>query len=192
MLNKLSLIGLPKPFQRQYLAYCLLHWVSRVQVTILSLRGGKKLVVACLRLVFYKCRQVRHHSDWLKYCLGVCLFEMSTLLKLIQSLLLSTSVSKYYWAEAMLTAVLLSNITTSSVTANMSTYSHLHRHSFDYSLPHTFGCFCFFLLPSYEQDKLSPKTKKCIFLGYSFTYKGYQCYDPTTIRLRIARHLSFF
>jgi len=36
------------------------------------------LVVSLSRLVFYKCRQVRHRSDWLKSCLGVCLFGVST------------------------------------------------------------------------------------------------------------------
>jgi len=46
VLNKLSLIGLLRPFQRQYLAYCLLHWIGRVQVTVLSLKVEQKLVVS--------------------------------------------------------------------------------------------------------------------------------------------------
>jgi len=92
----------------------------------------------------------------------------------------------------MLTAALLINIIPSSVTANMSPNSRLHRRSFDYFLLRTFGCVCFVLLPSHEQEKLSLKIRKCIFLRYSFAYKRYRCYDPTTNQLRIVQHVSFF
>ena len=91
----------------------------------------------------------------------------------------------------MLIAALLI-ITPSSVIADMSMYSRLYGHFFYYSLLCTFKCVCFVLLPSPERDKLSFKTSKCIFLGFSSTCKGYQCYDPTTKWLRIAWHVSFF
>src|SRR4051812_39885251 len=55
----------------------------------------------------------------------------------------------------------------------------------------SFGCVCFVLLPSHEQEKLSPKTNRCIFVGYSLSHKGYMSYDPMTRRLCIARHVSF-
>ena len=92
----------------------------------------------------------------------------------------------------MLIATLLISTTPSSVPANVSPYSCLCGHSFDYSLFRTFGCAYIVLLPSHERDTLSFKTGKCIFLGYSSTHNGYQCYDPNTKRLRIARHVSFF
>ena len=92
----------------------------------------------------------------------------------------------------MLTAALLINITLSSVTANVSSYSRLYGHFFNYSLLHTFEFVCFVLLPSYERDKLSFRTGKCIFLGFYFAHKEYQCYDSTTKCLRIAWHISSF
>ena len=109
-----------------------------------------------------------------------------------RSLLLSASIRKCYWAEAVLTAALLINITSSSVTADISSYSRMYGHSFNYSLLRTFDCVCFIFFPSYERDKLSFKTSKCIFLGYNSAHKENRCYDPTTKWLGIARHVSFF
>ena len=40
------LIGLHRPLQRQYLAYYLLHWISKARVIALSLEDGQKLVVS--------------------------------------------------------------------------------------------------------------------------------------------------
>src|SRR3954462_2282312 len=55
----------------------------------------------------------------------------------------------------------------------------------------TFGCVCFVLLPNRGKAKLSSKTNRCIFVGYSSAHKGYRCYDPITKRLRIAKYVSF-
>src|SRR4051812_18720968 len=67
----------------------------------------------------------------------------------------------------------------------------MHGVPFDYSSLRTFSCVCFVLLPNHEKDKLSSKTYRCIFVGYSSSHKGYRCYDPITKRLRIAKHVSF-
>ena len=43
-------------------AYCLLHWISRVQVADSSpLRWVKNWPSACLELFFCRCQQVRHY-----------------------------------------------------------------------------------------------------------------------------------
>src|SRR3954466_104128 len=114
------------------------------------------------------------------------------LLDVTRALLLSAYVPKTFWAEAVLTATLLINVTPSSAIGNVTPYSRMHTSPFDYSLLRTFGCTCFVLLPTHEKDKLSAKTSRCIFVGYSPAHKGYRCYDPVTRRLRIAKHVSFF
>src|SRR3954463_8296160 len=98
---------------------------------------------------------------------------------------------KSYWAEAVLTATLLINITPSSAIGNETPHSRMHNTSFDYTLLRTFGCVCFVLLPPHEKDKLSSKSCICIFVGYSPAHKGYRYYDPVTKCLRIAKHVSF-
>src|SRR4051812_19678316 len=98
---------------------------------------------------------------------------------------------KSYWAEAVLTATLLVNITPSSAIGHDTPYSRMYTTSFDYTVLRTFGCVCYVLLFFHEKDKLSSKSCRCIFVGYSPTHKGYRCYDPVTKRLRIAKHVSF-
>ena len=54
-----------------------------------------------------------------------------------------------------------------------------------------FGCACFPLLRPYNDNKLQPKTKMCIFLGYANQYKGYLCFDVVANRTYISRHVIF-
>ncbi|KAL0301601.1 UNVERIFIED_CONTAM: Retrovirus-related Pol polyprotein from transposon RE1 [Sesamum radiatum] len=49
--------------------------------------------------------------------------------------------------------------------------------------PRVFGCVCFVYIHSPNLDTLSPRSVKCIFLGYSRTQKGYRCYDPQSLPL---------
>src|SRR3954467_11599215 len=69
------------------------------------------------------------------------------LLDVTRSLLLSASMPKSYWAEAVLTATLLINITPSSAIGHDTPCSRMHTTSFDYTVLRTFGCVCYELLP---------------------------------------------
>ncbi|KAL0393252.1 UNVERIFIED_CONTAM: Retrovirus-related Pol polyprotein from transposon RE1 [Sesamum radiatum] len=58
--------------------------------------------------------------------------------------------------------------------------------------PRVFGCVCFVHIHSPSLDKLSPRSVKCIFLGYSRTQKGYRCYDPQSRRSFTFADVTFF
>ena len=58
--------------------------------------------------------------------------------------------------------------------------------------PRVFGCTCFVHILTPEQDKLSAKATKCIFLGYSRLQKGYHCYSPQTHQLFLCTDVTFF
>lgn len=58
--------------------------------------------------------------------------------------------------------------------------------------PKIFGCICFVHLYLGLQDKLSPKSLKCIFLGYYRTQKGYICYSPLMKKKFVATDVTFF
>ena len=65
-LVSLDLLGPSHRLLRTTSAYCLLHWISRVQVADSSpLRWVKIWPSACLPLVFCRCQQVRHCSGQL-------------------------------------------------------------------------------------------------------------------------------
>lgn len=46
----------------------------------------------------------------------------------------------------------------------------------DYSWLRSFGCICFPHVDSSMRNKLAPKARQCIFLGYSAINKGYCCF----------------
>ncbi|RVW97006.1 Retrovirus-related Pol polyprotein from transposon RE2 [Vitis vinifera] len=58
--------------------------------------------------------------------------------------------------------------------------------------PHVFGCTCFVHILTPEQDKLSAKAMKCLFLGYSRLQKGYRCYSLETHRYFLSADVTFF
>jgi len=46
-----------------------------------------------------------------------------------------------------------------------------------------FGCAAYAHVPKDERQKLDPKARKCVFLGYGTETKGYRLYDPKCARV---------
>ena len=44
-----------------------------------------------------------------------------------------------------------------------------------------FGCVAYSHIPKDERTKLSPKARRCIFLGYGEVTRGYRLYDPSKV-----------
>lgn len=49
----------------------------------------------------------------------------------------------------------------------------------------------FSLLKKLCKDKFAKKTYHCVFIGYSYFHKGYQCLNPETNKVYISRHVVF-
>ncbi|CAL1378920.1 unnamed protein product [Linum trigynum] len=111
---------------------------------------------------------------------------------LTRALLLASHVPSRFWPEAVATAVRLINYQITPVLRNTSPFFALYSRHPDYSRLRVFGCLCFVLLPKRERTKLTSKTARCVFLGYSDIHKGYLCYDPVVQRVRIASTVVFF
>ncbi len=54
-----------------------------------------------------------------------------------------------------------------------------------------FGCHSFVHIPKDERKKLDFKSKKCVFLGYGSTSKGYRLYDPVKKKVILSRDVIF-
>ena len=108
---------------------------------------------------------------------GVAERKHRHILETARALLLSASVPRHSWAEAIMTSVYIINRTPSIVLAGVTPFERLHSCVPSYSHLRTFGCVCFVLLPSIERTKLSPRSAMCVLLGYSSEHKGYRCYD---------------
>ncbi|CAL1402230.1 unnamed protein product [Linum trigynum] len=112
--------------------------------------------------------------------------------ELTRAMLLASHVPARFWPEAVATAVRLINYQITPVLGQLSPHYALFKTHPDYSRLRVFGCTCFVLLPRKDRSKLSSKTSRCVFLGYSDIHKGYLCYDPSVQRLRISCDVVFF
>lgn len=91
--------------------------------------------------------------------------------------ILHHNVPSHFWGDALLIACYLTNRIPSSVLQDQIPYSTLNPQYDLYPVPlRFFGCTCFVHDLSPGKYKLSAKSLKCIFLGYSHIQKGYHCF----------------
>ena len=72
-----------------------------------------------------------------------------------------------------------------------SPYFLLFRNQPNYTKLKIFGCQCLPWLRPYRTHKLQTRSTPCVFLGYSSTQSAYLCFDPSTNRLFVSRHVRF-
>jgi hypothetical protein len=96
-----------------------------------------------------------------------------------------------FWDEAFDTATFLINRLPSSINKQKSPFELLFGEIPDYKFLKIFGCECFPYLRPYNTNKLSFRSKSCVFLGYSKPHVGYKCLDILTGKIYIARHVIF-
>jgi hypothetical protein len=70
------------------------------------------------------------------------------------------------------------------------TFLLYNRHP-SYTHLRTFGCLCYPLLASTTINKLQNRSTACVFLGYPSNHRGYKCYDISSRRIIISRHVLF-
>jgi hypothetical protein len=116
---------------------------------------------------------------------------LRTLNNVVRTLLIHVAMPPPYWAEALSTAVFLTNRRPSSSIHNGIPYHLLNRKMPDYSILRVFGCLCYPNLSATTPHKLSPRSTACVCLGYPPSQKGYRCLDVSTRKIIISRHVVF-
>uniref|UniRef100_A0A453KX44 Integrase catalytic domain-containing protein n=1 Tax=Aegilops tauschii subsp. strangulata TaxID=200361 RepID=A0A453KX44_AEGTS len=96
-----------------------------------------------------------------------------------------------FWVEALHTATYLLNRRPSRAINDHTPYYLLHGTHPTYDHLRVFGCLCFPNTSATMSHKLSPRSTRCIFLGYPLEHKGYRCYDLSTRRVIVSRHVVF-
>lgn len=107
------------------------------------------------------------------------------------ALLAQANMPLSYWDEAFNTACFLINRMPSRTIQQDTPLHKLFGKSPDYSMLRVFGCACWPNLRPYNNKKLSFRTTRCIFLGYSSSHKGYKCLNRSTGRIYISRDVVF-
>ncbi|KAD5508144.1 hypothetical protein E3N88_15847 [Mikania micrantha] len=110
---------------------------------------------------------------------------------IIRTLLTYASLPPTFWHHALQMATYLLNILPSKTKHNQTpTYLLFHKHP-SYNHLRTFGCLCYPLIPSTSINKLQSRSSPCVFLGYPSNHRGYKCFDLSTRKIVISRHVVF-
>ena len=97
------------------------------------------------------------------------------IIKLGLTLLSQSNLPFQFWWEAVHTAVYHINRLPTLVLKLLSPYEKLFKHKLDYTFLKCFNCLCYPYLRDFNKHKFDFHTTKCIFIGYSPSYKGYKC-----------------
>ena len=97
-----------------------------------------------------------------------------------------------YWGKAALTAAYLHNQTESHVLLpGWTPYEMLHGQHPNLSHLRVWGCCAFTRIPLEQQDKLGPKSREVLFMGYPPGVKGYCVRDVKTGQFFNSRNVIF-
>jgi hypothetical protein len=107
----------------------------------------------------------------------------------ICTLLIQASLLGRYWAEGLHTTTYLLNCLPTTTIQTACPHLALFGSAPSYEHLRVFGCTCYHNTTSTVPHKLSPCSTRCVFLGYSADHKGYRCFDLSTNRLIVSRHV---
>jgi hypothetical protein len=106
-------------------------------------------------------------------------------------MLIQTSLPGRYWAEGLHTAVYLLNRLPTKTISAACPHVALFDSAPSYEHIHVFSCACYPNITATASHKFTPRSTRCVFLGYFVDHKGYRCLDLSTNRLLVSRHVVF-
>jgi hypothetical protein len=109
----------------------------------------------------------------------------------IRTLLIKAFLPGRYWVEGLHTATYLLNRLPTTAIQVACPHLALFGSAPSYEHLRVFGCTCYPNTTATASHKLSPRSTRCVFLGYSADHKGYYCLDLSTNHLIISRHVVF-
>lgn len=107
------------------------------------------------------------------------------------AMLFHSHVPLKFWVDAFSTTTFIINCLPTPLLDNRSPFEVLFGKPHSYSNFHPFGCLVFPYLRDYAPHKLAPRSRPCVFLGYSMSHHGFRCLDRLTNQVFISRHAVF-
>ena len=117
--------------------------------------------------------------------------QIRTLNNIVRTLLAHASLPYTFWHHALQMATYLTNILPHKGLSYSSPLHILFHKEPSYSHLRVFGCLCYPLFPSTTIHKLQARSTPCVFLGFPSNHRGYKCYDPSSRKIIICRHVIF-
>jgi len=122
---------------------------------------------------------------------GVAERKNRTIFEAVRSMLSQSGLPKSFWGEAVSTANYVINRSPSAALSNITPYEALNKRKPNVGHFRVFGCVTYSHIPDEMRRKLDFKSKRCVFVGYGNTTKGYRLYDFVAKRVFYSRNLFF-
>ena len=97
-----------------------------------------------------------------------------------------------FWGECILAAVYIINRTPTPLLGNKTPFEMLYNTPPNFNTLRVFGCLCFAHNKKTRGDKFASRSRKCIFVGYPATKKGWKVYDMETGEIFVSRDVKFY
>jgi hypothetical protein len=109
----------------------------------------------------------------------------------IRTFLLQAHLPARFWAEGLHTSTYVLNHLPSTVCLAPTPHQALFGTPLRYDHLRVFGCACYPNTAATAPHKIAPCSTLCVFLGYSPDHKGNRCFDLSSRRVLISRHVVF-
>ena len=103
---------------------------------------------------------------------GVAERRNRTLMEMVRSMMAQANLPITYWGDALLTAAFILNRVPSK-SVSTTPYELWNHMTPDLDILRPWGCAAYAHISSHKYGKLGPRGRKCIFIRYSDTSKGY-------------------
>lgn len=114
-----------------------------------------------------------------------------TLIERAKCMILNADLQNYMWAEAAATACYIVNRSPTHALSDITPEEVWTGTKPNLSNMRVFGCKSMVHVPKENRQKLDPKSRELIFVGYSECTKGYRFMDPKTKRIVMSRDVVF-
>ena len=112
-----------------------------------------------------------------------------SLLEKIRCLLSQSGLEKIFWAEALTYAShLINRLPSSAIEGKTPMEMWSGKPAHDYDQLKVFGCPAYYHV---RTDKLEPRARKAIFVGFKRGVKGYKLWDPVDKKIVLSRDVTF-